>query len=101
MTEEVRKDRIKLTRADRMRVSWRMTFIQACWNFERMHNVGWVYALIPAIRKLYTTKEDRSAALQRHLEFINTHPYLQAPIAGVVLALEEEKANGTDKQFKV
>ncbi|MBA5729257.1 PTS mannose/fructose/sorbose transporter family subunit IID [Aerococcaceae bacterium INB8] len=96
MTEEVRKDRIKLTRADRMRVSWRMTFIQACWNFERMHNVGWVYALIPAIRKLYTTKEDRSAALQRHLEFINTHPYLQAPIAGVVLALEEEKANGTD-----
>jgi PTS system mannose-specific IID component len=61
-----------------------------------MQNLGWAYALIPAIKKLYTSKEDRSAALERHLEFFNTHPYVAAPIIGVTLALEEERANGAD-----
>jgi len=30
------------------------------------------------------------------LEFFNTHPYVAAPIIGVTLALEEEKANGAE-----
>jgi PTS system mannose-specific IID component len=50
--------------------------------------------MIPAIKKLYKTKEDRAAALKRHLEFFNTHPYVASPIIGVTLALEEERANG-------
>ena len=50
--------------------------------------------MIPAIKKLYKTKEDRAAALERHLEFFNTHPYVASPIIGVTLALEEERANG-------
>ncbi|MES5899868.1 PTS system mannose/fructose/sorbose family transporter subunit IID, partial [Lacticaseibacillus paracasei] len=50
--------------------------------------------LIPALKRLYHTKEDRSAALKRHLEFFNTHPYLASPIIGVTMALEEERANG-------
>ena len=45
-------------------------------------------------QKLYKTKEDRAAALERHLEFFNTHPYVASPILGVTLALEEERANG-------
>ena len=39
-------------------------------------------------------KEDQAAALERHMEFFNTHPYVAAPIIGVTLALEEERANG-------
>ena len=50
--------------------------------------------MIPAIKKLYTTPEERTAALKRHMEFFNTHPYVAAPIIGVTLALEEERANG-------
>jgi PTS system mannose-specific IID component len=50
--------------------------------------------MIPAIKKLYSTQEEQSAALKRHLEFYNTHPYVSAPIIGVTLALEEERANG-------
>lgn len=94
MSEQTK--RITLSKADRIKTSWRMTFIQAAWNYERMHNVGFAYAMAPVIRKLYSSKEDRSEALSRHLEFINTHPYLQAPIGGVVMALEEERANGAD-----
>ncbi|CAJ1225519.1 PTS system mannose/fructose/sorbose family transporter subunit IID [Lactiplantibacillus xiangfangensis] len=87
-------DQVKLTKTDRRRVWWRSTFLQGSWNYERMQNGGWAYSLIPALKKLYTTKEDRAAALKRHLEFFNTHPYVASPVIGVTLALEEERANG-------
>ena len=89
-------EKIQLSKSDRQKVWWRSTFLQGSWNYERMQNLGWAYALIPAIKKLYTSKEDRAAALERHLEFFNTHPYVAAPIIGVTLALEEERANGAD-----
>ncbi|OCA82641.1 MULTISPECIES: PTS system mannose/fructose/sorbose family transporter subunit IID [unclassified Bacillus (in: firmicutes)] len=85
---------LRLSKKDRISVWWRSTFIQGSWNYERMQNGGWAYAMIPAIKRLYKTKEDRSAALKRHLEFFNTHPYVASPILGVTLALEEERANG-------
>jgi len=86
---------LKLTKRDRISVWFRSFFIQGSWNYERMQNGGWAFAMIPAIKKLYKTKEDRAAALERHLEFFNTHPYVASPILGVTLALEEERANGT------
>lgn len=85
---------LKLTKKDRISIWWRSTFIQGSWNYERMQNGGWAFTLIPAIKKLYKTKEDRAAALKRHLEFFNTHPYVASPIIGVTLALEEDRANG-------
>ena len=87
-------EKIQLSKSDRQKVWWRSTFLQGSWNYERMQNLGWAYSLIPALKKLYTKKEDQAAALERHLEFFNTHPYVAAPIIGVTLALEEEKANG-------
>ncbi|GEL67035.1 PTS system mannose/fructose/sorbose family transporter subunit IID [Marinilactibacillus psychrotolerans] len=87
-------EKIELSKRNRLAVAWRSTFIQGSWNYERMQNGGWAYSMIPAIKKLYTTKEDRAAALKRHLEFFNTHPYIASPILGVTLALEEERANG-------
>ena len=87
-------DKITLSKKDRMDVCWRHQFLQGSWNYERMQNGGWCYSIIPAIKKLYKTEEDRAAALKRHLEFYNTHPYVSAPVMGVTLALEEERANG-------
>ena len=93
--EKIKMDKnIKLTKKDRLSIWWRSFFIQGSWNYERMQNGGWAFSLIPAIKKLYKTKEERSAALTRHLEFFNTHPYVASPIIGVTLALEEERANG-------
>ncbi len=86
--------KIKLTKEDRRNVMLRSQFLQGSWNYERMQNGGWAYSLIPALKKLYPNKDDASAALKRHLEFFNTHPYIAAPILGVTLALEEDKANG-------
>ena len=85
---------LKLSKRDRISVWWRSTFIQGSWNYERMQNGGWAFSMIPAIKRLYKSKEDRTEALKRHLEFFNTHPYVASPIIGVTLALEEERANG-------
>ena len=89
-------ERKTLTKKDRMSVAWRHQFLQGSWNYERMQNGGWCYSMIPAIKKLYTNKEDQVAALKRHMEFYNTHPYVSAPVIGVTLALEEERANGAE-----
>lgn len=86
--------KVTLTKKDRMAVSIRSWFLQGSWNYERMQNGGWAFSMIPALKKLYPGKEEASAALTRHLEFFNTHPYVAAPILGVTLALEEERANG-------
>lgn len=95
MAEET-TGRIELTKKDRQAVCRRHQFLQGSWNYERMQNGGWCYSMIPAIKKLYPNKDDQIAALKRHLEFYNTHPYVSAPVIGVTLALEEDRANGAD-----
>ncbi|MDO5417509.1 MAG: PTS system mannose/fructose/sorbose family transporter subunit IID [Lachnospiraceae bacterium] len=87
-------EKITLSKKDRLSVAWRSTFLQGSWNYERMQNGGWCFAMIPAIRKLYPNKEEQKAALKRHLEFFNTQPFVASPVLGVTLALEEERANG-------
>lgn len=88
------ENKIQLSKKDRMSVALRHQFLQGSWNYERMQNGGWAFSMIPAIKKLYSNKEDQIAALKRHLEFYNTHPYVSAPVMGVTLALEEGRANG-------
>lgn len=88
-------DRIELSENVRRKVCNRHQFLQGTWNFERMQNGGWAYSIIPAIKSLYHDEASQAAALKRHLEFYNTHPYVSAPVMGVTLAMEEERANGT------
>ena len=89
-------EKITLSKKERLSVALRSTFLQGSWNYERMQNGGWAFSIIPAIKKLYKTEEEHSAALKRHLEFFNTHPYVASPVIGVTLALEEERANGAE-----
>lgn len=89
-------EKVTLSKKDRLSVAWRSTFLQGSWNYERMQNGGFAYLMIPAIKKLYKSKDDQIAALKRHLEFFNTHPYVASPVVGVTLALEEERANGAE-----
>ncbi|MDT8718962.1 PTS mannose transporter subunit IID [Clostridium sp. 19966] len=85
----------KLTNSDLTNVFIRSNFHQASWNFERMQALGYCFSMIPVIKRLYKGDE-RKAALKRHLEFFNTHPFVTAPILGVTAAMEEERANGAD-----
>ena len=95
MTDTVNNKKVALSKDARKKVWWRHQFLQGSWNYERMQNGGWAFSIIPAIKELYTEKEDQVEALRRHLEFYNTHPYVSSPVMGVTLAMEEERASGT------
>ena len=75
----------------------RSNLFQGSWNFERMQALGFCFSMVPAIRRLYPENNDaRKQAIKRHLEFFNTHPYVAAPVLGVTLAMEEQRANGAE-----
>ena len=46
--------KVQLSKKDRLSVALRSTFLQGSWNYERMQNGGWCFAMIPAIKK-YTS----------------------------------------------
>ncbi|MEK5236527.1 PTS mannose transporter subunit IID [Paenibacillus sp. FSL L8-0470] len=84
----------RLTNNDLNKMFVRSWFLLGSFNFERMQSIGFCVTLIPAIKRLYSKKEDQKEALKRHLEFFNTQPFISAPIMGVTAAMEEQKANG-------
>lgn len=87
----------KLTAGDIRGVFLRSNLFQGSWNFERMQALGFCFSMIPVIRRLYPeNSEERKQSIKRHLEFFNTHPYVAAPVLGVTIAMEEQRANGAD-----
>jgi len=85
----------KLTSGDVRAVFIRSNLLQGSWNFERMQALGFCFSMVPVIRRLYPENDDaRKQAIRRHLEFFNTQPYVAAPVLGVTMAMEEQRANG-------
>lgn len=72
---------------------WRSLFLQASFNYERMQAAGWLYGILPGLEKIHTNKEDLSASMTHNLEFFNTHPFLVTFVMGIVLNLEQNKAD--------
>jgi len=78
------------------RVFWRCLFLQAAWNPRGMQNLGFAYAIDPALRELYPEPAARQRALARHLGFFNSHPYMAAAIVGGAIHHEERVARGEE-----
>ena len=78
-------------------------FLQASFNYERMQAGGFLCAQLPLLKKIY--KDDKaglSAAMQDNLEFINTHPNLVGFLMGLLISMEEARADrNTIKGLKV
>lgn len=62
--------------------------IQASFNFRRMQNLGFAFALLPLLRRMNPRR--RRESLASHLQMFNTHPFLAAAVIGSVARLEEE-----------
>ena len=73
----------------------RSLFLQASHNYERFQSIGYLYAMIPTLKKAYKDKpkEELSQAMHRHLEFFNTCPQMVQPVLGVTSAMELEEGN--------
>ncbi|MBS4803329.1 MAG: PTS system mannose/fructose/sorbose family transporter subunit IID [Clostridium sp.] len=72
---------------------WRSLFLQASFNYERMQAGGWLYGILPGLEKIHTDKEDLSKSMKHNLEFFNTHPFLVTFVMGIILSLEQQKAD--------
>jgi PTS system N-acetylgalactosamine-specific IID component len=72
---------------------WRSLFLQGSFNYERMQAAGWLYGILPGLEEIHTDKEDLSASMGHNLEFFNTHPFLVTFVMGIVLSLEQQKAD--------
>jgi fructoselysine and glucoselysine-specific PTS system IID component len=95
--EEVSLKKPKLTRREIRSLFFRSLLLEANFNFETWQNTGFAFAILPLLKKLYTTKEAMSQALQRHLQFFNTSPHGSTLIIGITAAMEER--NSRDEDF--
>lgn len=83
----------KLTEADFRQINIRnLLFNQVGWNYERMQGSGYLWILLPQLRKMYG---DNTPELQKmmvmHNQFFNTSPFFNTIVKGIDLALEEKQ----------
>lgn len=80
------------------RVLLRTQGCQFAHNYERMQSLSLTYCFAPVLEELYRDrpKEERVAAMKRHLEYFNTHPIAIPFILGIAAAVEET----TDEDHK-
>ena len=85
--------------------SWLMWWFTAemSHSYERLQGLSFGAGMLPALVKLYPNyktdpeeKAELSAAIKRHLGFYNTEANYGSIVNGVVLSMEEQKANGAD-----
>lgn len=84
----------KITRKDLVSLFWRSFMLQSAFSFERMQTLGFVWIVMPMLKKLNTSKEKLVKQLKNHFTFFNTSPFLVGPILGMVAKLEEQIAGG-------
>jgi len=92
---------MRLSRKVRGQAALRSLVLQAGWNFERLQNLGWAFCVEPALNELYPDPVERAAALRRHLELFNTHPYMAGYVLGAALKAESEVADGISSPERV
>lgn len=83
----------QLDKATLNKMVWRSLFLQGSFNYERMQSAGWLYGMLPGLQKIHTNKKDLAASMSHNLEFFNTHPFLVTFVMGIILSLEQNKAD--------
>jgi len=82
----------KLTKEDFKQINKRSLFtFQLGWNYERMQGSGYLYMLLPQLRKMYGDgTPELKEMMKLHTQFFNTSPFFHTIIAGFDLAMEEK-----------
>ena len=82
---------------------WRSLNLQASFNYERMQAAGWLYGILPGLLAIHgEDTDDLKTSMAHNLEFFNTHPFLVTFVMGIVLSMEQQKADvGTIRAVRV
>ena len=83
------------------RVFLRSFAIQGSWNYRSLIGSGFAYALLPVLRTIYRDDDEQlHAAVRRHTDLFNSHPYLSPLALGAVAVLEAEESPDLVTRFK-
>ncbi|WP_192987659.1 PTS system mannose/fructose/sorbose family transporter subunit IID [Carnobacterium mobile] len=87
------KSNYKLTKKDFNQINRRSLFgFQLGWNYERMQGSGYLYTILPQLRKLYGDgTPELKAMMKTHSQFFNTSNFLNTIVTGIDMAIEEEE----------
>ena len=73
---------------------WRSLNLQGSFNYERMQAAGWLYGILPGLLAIHgEDTDDLKLSMSHNLEFFNTHPFLVTFVMGIILSLEQQKAD--------
>ncbi len=83
----------KLTDADFRQINLKSLFsFQLGWNYERMQNTGYLWTILPQLRKIYGDgTPELKEMMVTHSQFFNTSNFFNTIITGIDLAIEEEQ----------
>lgn len=94
---------MKPQRTDLWRAVRRCFAVQSLWNYPTLIGPGLTYAMLPLLRRIHAGDPVAlRAAMLRHLDSFNAHPYLASVAVGALARLELEGAPAEEIQrFRV
>ncbi|MFK4566002.1 PTS system mannose/fructose/sorbose family transporter subunit IID [Enterococcus sp. UD-01] len=89
----------KITRLDLLKAWWKWCLaVEVPVSFDRMQALAFSYSLNKILRKVYADDpEELQAAMKRHVQMFNTNCDWGSVIHGIVISLEEQRANGNEE----
>ncbi|MEJ7542049.1 PTS system mannose/fructose/sorbose family transporter subunit IID [Staphylococcus intermedius] len=92
----------KLTDKDFRQINLRsLLFFQWGWNYERMQGSGYLYTILPQLRKIYGDDSPELQEMMRtHAQFFNTSNFFNTIIMGIDIAMEEKERYASKESVK-
>lgn len=88
-----------LTKKDFKKTFWRSFTLLSSFNYERMQGLGYLYAIMPHLKKIYKDDEEGlKAAYHRHMKAFNMTIAPAPFVMGISVAMEEKAK--ADPQFE-
>lgn len=76
-------------------------FYQLGWNYERMQGSGYLYTILPQLRKIYgDDTPELKEMMQTHTQFFNTSNFFNTIITGIDIAIEEKEQFAAKESIK-
>lgn len=92
----------KLTDKDFRQINTRsLLFFQWGWNYERMQGSGYLFTILPQLRKIYGDDSPELQEMMRtHAQFFNTSNFFNTIIMGIDIAMEEKERYASKESIK-
>ncbi|QPA24452.1 PTS system mannose/fructose/sorbose family transporter subunit IID [Mammaliicoccus fleurettii] len=92
----------RLTDKDFRQINMRsLFFFQWGWNYERMQGSGYLFTILPQLRKIYgDDSPELQEMMKTHAQFFNTNNFFNTIITGIDIAMEEREQFAAKESVK-